>query len=274
MKFGIIAGLALSLAACQQQPQNQTATQPVAKQEAPTPPPKPWEPAVFDPASKTAKTNDLALFMSHLKGRLYAAKKGEFETTAEYAKRQADIGAFIPPFNGTDVYLFFANQWETKYDADTKAFRGLYTQACYNGYPIDNEVNCQIGTVKDSESTYQGQNAFGAKAEIKDERGTDYYLLITRKAARAYRDKLFDASLPSACPMPVEQAKTKVGRVAVAYGVRLRKAELVSGTDRIEQATVSSPYSEHFETLGLPVELAYLVCLDTRTDEVLYSRAL
>lgn len=34
------------------------------------------------------------------------------------------------------------------------------------------------------------------------------------------------------------------------------------------------PYSEHFETLGLPVELAYLVCLDTGTDEVLYSKAL
>lgn len=272
MRLIIVTTLAVLVAACQ--PQAPSATQPVAKQETPTPPPKPWEPAVFDPASKTAKVNDLALFMSHLKGKLDAAKKGEFETSAEFAKRQADIGAFIAPFNGKDVYLLYAHNWETKYDADTKAFHSVYSQSCYNGYPIDNEVNCQIGTVKDSESTYQGQNAFGAKAEIKDERGADYYLLMTRKAARAYRDKLFDAVLPSACPMPVEQAKTKVGRVAVAYGVRLRKAELMTGTDRIEQATVSSPYSEHFETLGLPVELAYLVCLDARTDEVLYSKAL
>lgn len=271
MKFPIIATLAVLLAACQ--PQTQTATtQPVARQEAP--PPKPWEPAVFDPAAKTAKVNDLALFMANYKGKLDAAKKGEFETSAEYAKRQADIEAFIPPFNGKAVYLLYPESWQTKYDADAKAFQSVYSQVCYDGYPFHGEVGCQVGTVKDGQSTYQGQNAFGAKAEVTDERGTDYYLLIPRTTARKYRDKLYDARLPGACPMPVEEAKAKAGRVTVAYGVRLRKAELISGSSRIEQATVSSPHGEYFETLGLPVELAYLVCLDARTDEVLYAKAL
>lgn len=108
------------------------------------------------------------MFTSKVEG----VKKGEFETSEEFAKRTANKDDILAPINTSDLYAFRIIL-QSKYDADTQAytFDGSCDETSDGVW-----VTCTVDNSTRENDTYIGSNAFGASVTVQRERGIDLAL--------------------------------------------------------------------------------------------------
>lgn len=235
-----------------------------------------WKPVPFVETSEVIEENDVKAFIEHVKVAVEGAKKGEFEKQADYEKRLKDVSSILAPITNEEVYVFVPHKALMSYDADKEEFsikdswNGRSRYECDGFLAFWDDVACRFSVFIDSESKYRGQNSFGAQAEVSTETGTDYYFIFKKKQlSKGKKEQLSD--LPARCPMPPEKAKELSGQVKVAYGFRIPKAEIKEGRPRTSKATISDPNEIFYHSIGLPAELVYMICIDSRDNKILYK---
>lgn len=275
----LISIFTLALTGCWNEPEHSNSMPPARPPEpvqptVPTTPTAPsWTPIEFDTASHILSPNEVSEFFTHLGALNRVVAKGEFETTAEYDLRRKDISTILRPFSMTASYAFVRSNYYLAYDADRQVYDNPYSfNDCTEYAPTTKGISCQIGTITDSSEVYSGQNAFGVKAEIKRDKGRDFYLVFDPAdfRGREFRDKYNGYKLPLNCPVSIERARSLQGmHVIPAVVVQLREPEVISGSLRYKSATIQSPYEQHFESLGLQVRLMRSLCIVEETREIL-----
>lgn len=270
MKLPFVLLFSITLAACQPAaaPTDSKAT--VA---SPAPIIKEWKPKAFDAASSKFFPNERSKFFSEFESVIDKAAKGEFETTEAYKKRLADVDNVIRPFSTKASYAFQPEYADLSYNADIQAYEPVYSIFCQKNWPIDNGISCGMGSITDTSANYSGQNSFGARAEVTSERGRDFYFVFnpTDLKGKQFKESNNEYRLPSACPVPIEKAKALQGKhVLAAIVISLRKPEILSGDSRLEDATVASPKTKYFESIGIPASFEKSLCFVQETGEILH----
>ncbi|MCX2814573.1 MULTISPECIES: hypothetical protein [unclassified Pseudomonas] len=227
--------------------------------------PAPWAPAPFDSKSGEVKPNDLSTFMESLVASGIKSKKGEFETTADYNKRIANIDAVFAPIKGSEIYALTGGPQYFEYNADKQEFKALSGMLCMEGYKFSKStVSCDAGTVEAAE-----RNATRESGMLKNV-GTDYYLLFPTSRLKKYRqDPLY--KFPETCPVPIEKAKDVSKKLRIAYAFRITKAEVATGDGRYVEPTSLLQY---YDAVGIFVNPEYFICYDKMNGQVLYQKKL
>ena len=228
-------------------------------------PPTSWAPNPFDSKSGRVKTNDLSTFMESLVASGEKSKKGEFETTADYNKRIANIDAVFAPITGSEVYVLTGGPQYLQYNADKQEFKAVSGMLCMEDYRFSKAtVSCDAGTVEAAERNATRESG------LLNNIGTDYYLLFpTSKLKKYWKNPLY--KLPEDCPIPIDKAKDVSKSLRIAYAFRISKAEVASGEGRYIEPSSSLQY---YDAVGIYVSPEYFICYNDLNGQVLYQKKL
>ncbi|WP_153066254.1 MULTISPECIES: hypothetical protein [Xanthomonas] len=254
--------LTVALAACSQDQRSPSKAAVSNQQVNPAAKPAPWEPAIFNLDSPSVEIVDTASFFTAFEGRADRLVKGEFETSEEFKARTADLEKFFAPISFEKSYLFQAEHPEMKYNADEQRFEATWTQDCYESTPVRTGVSCGFGSKVDSQHDYEGRNAFGTSAQVRSEKGRDFYFNFTRKnlAAKPFRQR-YGYRLPAPCPLAIEQARALKGMpVRIAYAIMPTEPSVTEGNSRFDTPTVADPMERWFESKIIHAKLVASVC--------------
>lgn len=268
----LVAGLIVSLTSCSKEDENSGSSRggyasvsDFKLPETTIATPAPWAPTPFDSKSGIVKPNDLSTFMESLVASGAKSKKGEFETTADYNKRIANIDAVFAPIKGSEIYALTGGPQYFQYDADKQEFNALSGMLCMDGYKFGKTiVSCNAGTVEAAE-----RNAPRESGMLKNV-GTDYYLLFPMSRLKKYwRSPLY--KFPETCPVPIDKAKDVSKNLRIAYAFRITKAEVAAGEGRNVE-----PFSslEYYDAVGIFVSPEHFICYDEMSGQVLYQKKL
>lgn len=238
-----------------------TAVETSAEDQTPAPAPAAeWKPESFNEASGHTVPVDQMQFLAMMKNAQAKFQKQDFETTAEHLERTKDLGTLIAPIDPEAEYVFAPQYNDMKYDADNELYKGPYPTDCYDLFFSDGQIACEIAEFAQDIRSFQGQNSFGARAEVTETLGTKVHLIMSKVDARRYR-KNSDYLLPYSCSISIEDAKT-IGATGIGYAYlfKVTKAEVEVGEREYENATVASPSSRVFERHGIWGNITGLVC--------------
>lgn len=233
----------------------------------------------FDAEAETAQINNLDPFFTAFDANANRLVKDEFESTEEHTARMRSPEAY-GIFNKDAVYaLEVARTGSFRYDADAQTYRPVfgYDHECSTlyWYAMDNQVACELGSVIDSRRPFEGENAFGRKADAVDLRGRYFSVLVNRKSKglipRRIASDIISYTRKGDCPIPRAEAQEWKHRLAFAYLIKIRDAQIRAGELEYEQATISKPEGRHFERLGIPSELIGFICYDNDTKVILHK---
>ncbi|WP_447904167.1 hypothetical protein [Stenotrophomonas geniculata] len=271
--FGAV-GLALALAGCQQEeasprsaPQGTTAkpTQPpiVLTQEA-------WAGKAFD--GKEVRLNTPERFYQEIISVRNGVSKNEFETTAAYEKRKAEL-ALPTGISGDAVYLFESPN-RVKYDADQGAYVSEKTFCTdYEFSDLKNVLACRLREVE-GKPLVNKRDVYGQVQLFEKRTDTQYSILmpvaqVSKFAARTSQYASYE--LPGKCPVPVEEAR-QIGPVAIAYGVMFTTPDFAKAT--MDLHTYPEYRNEwYMDQIGVYGKVVSLVCYtDDQTKRILYQR--
>lgn len=227
--------------------------------------PAAWAPTPFDSESGRVKTNDLITFMESLVASSEKFKKGEFETTADYNKRIANVDAVFAPIKGSEIYVLTGGPQYFEYNADKQEFKTSSSIYCTDGFRFSKLiVSCDLGTVEAAERKTTRQS--GVQKNV----GTDYYLLFSTAKLKKYLHR-YQYQLPETCPIPIDKAKGVSKTLRIAYAFRISKAEVGHGDGRYIEPLSSLQY---YDSVGIFVDPEYFICYDEINGKVLYQKKL
>ncbi|MEA9657821.1 hypothetical protein [Xanthomonas campestris] len=252
----------LALAACSQDQGSASKTAAPTQQVKPAAKPVSWEPAIFNLDSPTVEIVDTVSFFTAFEGRSDRLIKGEYETSEEFKARTADLEKFFAPISFKNSYLFQAEHPEMKYNADEQRYEATWTQDCYESTPIRTGVSCGFGSKVDSQHDYEGRNAFGTSAQVRSEKGRDFYFNFTKRnfAAKPFRQR-YGYRLPAPCPLAIDQARAFKGMpVRIAYVIMPVEPSMTEGSSRFDTPTVADPIDRWFESKIIGAKLVASVC--------------
>lgn len=229
--------------------------------------------------------------------RLYAlltkkAPKGksEFETTAEYEKRIAEI-AF------DDIYALkiesaydFRGLTIHPYDADLQKIQIILETEPLSDYSsLDYRSSLLIKGADRASSSYVGSNAYGAKLEVKDFTATHYGIALVNQVDfgdigyKHSSNKILESVRELKVEIHVPPDKAKVLKESVGVLI-LCKPALYRANSKIiptrendltfeqfnsSKATIDKPESHFFQRKYINVEVLGVWVYDIRTGEVL-----
>jgi hypothetical protein len=226
-------------------------------------PPASWAPIPFDSKSGRVNPNDLVTFMESLVASGKKSNKGEFETTADYNKRVADIDAVLAPIKGSETYVLTGAPQYFQYNADKQEFKEYSGMLCMEGFRFSKAtVSCDAGTVEAAE-----RNATRESGLLKNV-GTDYYLLFPLSKLKNYLHG-YQYKLPETCPIPIDKAKGVANTLRIAYAFRISKAEVASGQGRHTDLPL-----EYYDAVGIYANPEYFICYDSLNGQVLHQKKL
>jgi hypothetical protein len=221
------------------------------------------------------KGHHIADIQAALSRRLAARRKGEFESTDDHQKRLENLDD--KPFYGTlklDSRLAFIVNPEAlrkEYDADSQVLDVfIKLEQVVEGTTWNFEkFGVAIQAYGDSRSTYEGQNAYGAKATVV-------------KRERSYRNLAFvntsqigierSASTTLVCDIKADSSTARriKDRLKVVFVSRLARPYLTSGLIALKP-TLSSPLAGEFFHTNLVVELMEIWIFDSVTGTVYFQ---
>lgn len=209
--------------------------------------------------------------------------RSEFETTAQYEARRK-----VPPL-ANRRFVFVLDDRNTllqgpqfTYDADAQLMnaraiaRKHRFQAASESYPRDESYPAlAVKTVKTSGGSYEGMNAFGARAVVTETYLTQYGIVLPTlhgnlfKAASSYTA---DLEASASIPLSAERAKHLKSNLRLAIVCRFTD---ILGEYRLYEAseghdpTLSNPYHRRTSLYYIPVWTEELLLFDFTTGEVL-----
>jgi len=219
---------------------------------------EPWVGKAFD--GETVRLNPPIRFYQEIIRARNQVAKGEFETTADYEKRKAELSLPVG-IDAGKVYLFEFTT-KVKYDAD----QGAYTadpSFCtdYDFTALKNTLACRLASVEGAPLVNR-REVYGQTQLFEKKTDTEYSVLMSPQDVRkiAKRSSQYASyALPSKCPVAVEEAKN-YGPIAIAYGVTFERPDFVKG-DTMHLHTYPEYKNEwDVEKIGVFGKMASLVC--------------
>lgn len=255
---------------------------------------KPWEPTAFIQEGEHLPGDYTGLdpkkFLAMFKSKVEGLRKGEFETSEEFAQRTTNQDALLAPINTSDLYAFridninYTDNINIKYDADTQAYiiGGSFGYSCEETYSFGKSkdwVTCKVASVSRINDTYTGSNAYGASLPVERTRGGDFALAIPKgspvlstvfsqdrylKNTYIYQDKL---------SVPLEKARNlKDMKIAVLFVGRVSEAKIVEGRGTRTKPKIDSPNDIFIMEEAVPFDLKKIFYYVIQTGEILGQR--
>jgi hypothetical protein len=255
---------------------------------APTVVDKPWQPTPFGINVGGLPPNyqgiDPVKFFEIFKSRVGNLKKGEFETSEEFAQRTANIDSLLSPISSSDLYAFHMKNVSVKYDADAQDY--VIDYSCEETYNFGEQagwVTCVVAPISRENDTYVGSNAYGASRTIKRTRGRDFAIALPKgekgasplfaifRPGRYLRDSY---KYQDDVPVPLEQARSlKNLSLGVLFVGRITDAKLIEGRGTLVEPKIDSPNDIFIIEEALPFELKKVVYYVIQTGEIIGQRA-
>lgn len=275
MRFTLFLGLTavLTLSACQGEAGSPTSGQEASRKAPIVRVEEPWVGKSFD--GKTVRLNPPIRFYQEIIRARNQVTKGQFETTADYERRRADL----PLPTGIDAgktYLFEFTI-KVKYDADQAAYVGDPSFCTDHEFPsLKNTLACRLTSVE-GEPLINRRDVYGQIQLFEKKTDTDYSVLMSlgdvRKIAKR-SSQYASYTLPSKCPLAVEEAKT-LGPIAIAYGVRFERPDFVKGDTLHVHEYPEYTNIWDIERVGVYGRIASLVCYtNDEHKRIIYQRDL
>jgi hypothetical protein len=227
-------------------------------------------------------------FFEMFKSNVEKLKKGEFETSKEFAQRTANKDLLLSPINTSDLYAFrishtFIKNF-IKYVADTQTYRIDYTcEETYSFGKDKNWVTCKVAPIKEEEDTYIGSNAFGAGSRtVERTRGHNFAIAIlkgsvTLRAAFSKDRELKDwYKLRDRLRVPLEKARNLKGmELALLFIGRVTDAKIIEGCTTIIKPKIDDaiPLDVFITEDAVPFDIKKIVFYVVQTGEILWQRA-
>ncbi|MHC9013827.1 hypothetical protein [Stenotrophomonas maltophilia] len=205
---------------------------PTSGQKANTNPPsvrieEPWVGKAFD--GETVRLNSPARFYQEIVSARNQVAKGQFETTADYERRKAELP--LPTGIGAEKIYLFEFTIKVKYDADQGAYVGDPSFCTDHEFTsLKNTLACRLASVE-GEPLINRRDVYGQTQLFEKRTDIDYSVLMSPADVRkiAKRSSQYASyTLPSKCSFPIEEAK-KLGPIAMAYGVKFDRPDFVKG---------------------------------------------
>lgn len=269
----LAAGLGLALAGCQQQDASpRSAPQGTAKpaqrpivltQEA-------WAGKAFD--GKEVRLNTPERFYQEIISARNGVIKNEFETTAAYEKRKAELA--LPTGISADAVYLFESLNRVKYDADQGAYVSEKTFCTdYEFSDLKNVLACRLREVE-GKPLVNKRDVYGQVQLFEKRTDTQYSILMPVAQVRKFGTRTSQYAsyeLPGKCPVPVEEARS-IGPVAIAYGVMFTTPDFAKET--MDLHTYPEYRNEwYMDQIGVYGKVVSLVCYtDDQTKRILYQR--
>lgn len=250
---------------------------------------KPWEVTTFDQNTDRLAPNyqgvDPAKFLELFRSKVDNLKKGEFETSEDFAKRIADKSALLSPLNTIDLYAFRILNFPIKYDADLQTYLvgGQYDHLCQETYPYGESrdwVTCKIAPIRRVNDTYIGSNAYGASRTVDRTNGEDFSLAIPKNSLmltsvfsqHRYVKDIYN--LQDRLAISLERARVlKDMNIAVLLVGRITDARLVKGRGTLLEPRIDSPRDIFITEEAVPFDIKSIVYYVVQSGEILRRRS-
>lgn len=247
---------------------------------------KMWKPIPFvlesDRLPANYKGNDPIKFLSLFNAKIVGLKKDELETSDEYKTRMLGKEAVLAPLNFTDQYAFAFDNVSFKYDAEAFAYEVEGTSMCLLNYPyqlgMDTVVTCRMSNLEIESDSYSGGNAYGATAQIKRIRGSDFAVAIPR--SNSYLDSMLISYRPSGfkytdkLPIDIEKARNlKNMKIGVLFVGKIYDAKLIEVEPNTTKPTLDNPVDIMISGQAIPFELNKIFYYVVATGEILGEKS-
>lgn len=250
---------------------------------------KPWEPAPFILEGDRLPSGYVGLdskrFLQLFRSKIEGATRGEFETSAEFQRRNPGIDAQLSPISLSALYAFRMQGIETKYDPDAQVYSvtnsSAYAFARVSSPDANEFVICRMSEVSRKVDTYIGANSFGATQRVERTHGHDFAVAI-RKSSPV----LFGRVSPSDyqgdnCKyrgefrVAVEKARgLKNLNIAMLFVGRVTEPRIIKGRTTLLDPKIGAPYDIFITEDAIPMDLERIVYYVVQTGEVLAQQSL
>lgn len=258
----------------------------------------PWKPTAFVQEEERLPVGYTGLnpkkFLDMFKSKIGGneLKKGEFETSEEFAQRTTNKDALLAPINTSDLYAFRMGNIDIKYDADAQAYiigDASFSFSCWDPYPFKKSnwkqnafsnskgwVTCKVASVFDEYDTYVGSNAYGAAVTIDRYRGRDFALAFSNDSSML--STVFSSQekyhgyykLQEKLSVPLEKARRlKDTQVAVLFVGQVSDAKIIKGLGAVIEPTIDKPTDMIFLEDAVPFNLKKIIYYIVQSGEIL-----
>lgn len=239
---------------------------------------KPWKPTAFVQKGERLPVGytgiDPIKFYLMFKSKVDKIKKGEFETSEEFAQRTANKDALLTPINTSNLYAFRIDNINTKYNADTQVFEIDFHCGKEGSFLFNDSghwVTCTVAHFSSQTDIYTGSNAYGASVKVKRYRGKSFSLAISEDNSLLkttlsfeydnYHDKL---------SIPLNKARNlKNTKVAVLFVGQVIDAKIEKARGLIIEPTINKPEDTFVTNEAIPFDLQKIIYYVIQTGEIL-----
>ncbi|WP_049424432.1 hypothetical protein [Stenotrophomonas maltophilia] len=229
-----------------------------------------WAGKAFD--GKEVRLNTPERFYQEIVNARNSVSKNEFETTAAYEKRKAELA--LPTGIAADAVYLFESPNRVKYDADQGAYVSEKTFCTdYEFSDLKNVLACRLREVE-GKPLVNKRDVYGQVQLFEKRTDTQYSILMPVAQVRKFGTRTSQYAsyeLPGKCPVPVEEARS-IGPVAIAYGVMFTTPDFAKAT--MDLHTYPEYRNEWYvDQIGVYGKVVSLVCYtDDQTKRILYQR--
>ncbi|PZT17455.1 hypothetical protein A7Y00_19535 [Stenotrophomonas maltophilia] len=229
-----------------------------------------WAGKAFD--GKEVRLNTPERFYQEIISARNGVSKNEFETTAAYEKRKAELA--LPTGISADAVYLFESLNRVKYDADQGAYVSEKTFCTdYEFSDLKNVLACRLREVE-GKPLVNKRDVYGQVQLFEKRTDTQYSILMPVAQVRKFGTRTSQYAsyeLPGKCPVPVEEARS-IGPVAIAYGVMFTTPDFAKET--MDLHTYPEYRNEwYMDQIGVYGKVVSLVCYtDDQTKRILYQR--
>jgi len=251
-----------------------------------------WEPTAFnadvDQLPPSYQGLDPIKFLEMFKSKVGSLRKGEFETSEQFAQRTANKDLLLSPISTTDLYAFRISYSYVRYDVDTQTyyFSGV-GDLCGKPDSFVGEssdwITCKVAPTFRHNDTYVGSNAFGASRTVARTRGNDFALAIARDSpvlstafkegpvlSTTFKDRY---EFKDRLSIPLEKARgLKSKKLAVLFVGRITDAKLVNGRSELIEPRIDLPNDTFISEEAAPFEVKKIIYYVIETGEILGQR--
>lgn len=245
---------------------------------------KPWTPSVFVLDGQTLPKGYEGIeaneFLKLLKSKLDGLKKGEFETSSEFAQRNANSGSLIYPINTTDLYAFQIRDIALKYDADTLSYPlNEYALTCGDVGEFPTLVSCRIGNIYHKADTYIASNAYGASLTVNRIRAKNVALAISKSSVmfsdmlieRKYFKHLYHCK--GRIDVSIEKARNlKELTIAALIVGNVNEAKIIDGHITLVEPKIETPNDVMVIEEAIPFNVKKVIYYIVETGEILSQK--